>query len=63
MLFDDGSFLERFARAGAAGFDAVEYLFPYAYDRRALSERLAGGAPFALVLADVDDLKLLNDSE
>jgi diguanylate cyclase (GGDEF)-like protein len=29
----------------------------------ALSERLAEGTPFALMLADVDDLKLINDSE
>jgi hydroxypyruvate isomerase len=42
MLFDDAPFLDRFARAGAAGFDAVEYLFPYDHDvthlRRALNE-------------------------
>ncbi len=28
-----------------------------------LTERLAAGEPFALVLADVDDLKLVNDSQ
>lgn len=42
MLFDDVPFPERFARAAAAGFDAVEYLFPYEHDpaelRRLLDE-------------------------
>ena len=28
MLFTEVPFLERFERAGAAGFRAVEYLFP-----------------------------------
>src|SRR3954463_4998948 len=28
-----------------------------------VTERLAGGEPFTLVLADVDDLKIVNDSE
>jgi len=41
MLFTEIDFLDRFAAAANAGFTAVEYLFPYAYDRRALSERLA----------------------
>ena len=31
MLFNEVDFLERFAVAARAGFDAVEYLFPYAY--------------------------------
>ena len=29
MLFNDAPFLDRFDRAGAAGFQAVEFLFPY----------------------------------
>ena len=29
MLFTEAPFLERFARARASGFDAVEFLFPY----------------------------------
>jgi len=41
MLFTEIDFLDRFAAAANAGFTGVEYLFPYAYDRRALSERLA----------------------
>ena len=31
MLFTEHPFLERFAAARAAGFDAVEFLFPYAW--------------------------------
>jgi hydroxypyruvate isomerase len=31
MLFVDTPFLDRFARARQAGFEAVEFLFPYAY--------------------------------
>jgi hydroxypyruvate isomerase len=42
MLFDDAPFVERFTRAASAGFDAVEYLFPYDHDaadlRRTLDE-------------------------
>ncbi len=32
MLFTELDFLERFGAAREAGFDAVEFLFPYAYD-------------------------------
>jgi hydroxypyruvate isomerase len=38
MLFTELPFLERFAAAHAAGFDSVEYLFPYPYPK----EELAG---------------------
>lgn len=31
MLFTEVPFMERFSAAKAAGFDAVEYLFPYAF--------------------------------
>jgi hydroxypyruvate isomerase len=31
MMFTDEPFLNRFARAAGAGFDAVEFLFPYDY--------------------------------
>lgn len=37
MLFNEVPFLERFAAARAAGFEAVEYLFPYAYDKNELA--------------------------
>lgn len=40
MLFNEVDFLDRFAAAAAAGFRGVEYLFPYAYDKEALAERL-----------------------
>lgn len=39
-LFTEQGFLERFAAARQAGFDAVEFLFPYAYDPDQLNERL-----------------------
>jgi hydroxypyruvate isomerase len=32
MLFTEAPFLERFALAKAGGFEAVEFLFPYAFD-------------------------------
>lgn len=41
MLFGEADFLDRFALARQAGFSAVEYLFPYAYDAHDLAERLA----------------------
>jgi len=41
MMFGEWEFLDRFAAAAACGFRAVEYLFPYAYDRTDLQARLA----------------------
>jgi hydroxypyruvate isomerase len=40
MLFTEVPFLERFARAAAAGFPAVEFLFPYPYPVEVLREAL-----------------------
>ena len=40
MLFTELPFLDRFAAAKAAGFSAVEYLFPYEYPREELARRL-----------------------
>ncbi|MFB9289937.1 2-oxo-tetronate isomerase [Pseudoduganella plicata] len=40
MLFTEHSFLDRFAAARAAGFDAVEFLFPYAYEPDEIARRL-----------------------
>jgi hydroxypyruvate isomerase len=40
MMFNEVDFLDRFAAAGRAGFDAVEYLFPYAFDGADLARRL-----------------------
>jgi hydroxypyruvate isomerase len=41
LLFNEVSFLERFAQARAAGFDAVEFLFPYAFEPEQIAQRLA----------------------
>ena len=40
MLFGEVDFLERFGAAAVAGFTAVEYLFPYAYEPQALKAKL-----------------------
>ena len=40
MLYNEHAFLDRFAAAAADGFDAVEYLFPYAFDRSEIAARL-----------------------
>ena len=34
MLFTELPFLDRFAAAAAAGFKAVEYMFPYDFDKQ-----------------------------
>ncbi|ATQ78181.1 hydroxypyruvate isomerase [Massilia violaceinigra] len=41
LMFTEVSFLDRFAAARANGFDAVEFLFPYAYEADQIAERLA----------------------
>jgi hydroxypyruvate isomerase len=40
MLFNEAPFLDRFAAAARAGFDAVEFLFPYPFAVSELAERL-----------------------
>lgn len=40
MLFTEVPFLERFAAARSAGFDAVEFLFPYEWPADELARRL-----------------------
>lgn len=40
MLFTEVPFLDRFARAARAGFEAVEFLFPYPYSIGELKDRL-----------------------
>jgi len=42
MLFNELPFLDRFEAAARAGFQAVEFLFPYAYPVAELRARLAG---------------------
>ncbi len=40
MMFNEVDFLDRFAAAKACGFEAVEFLFPYAYTPEQLAEKL-----------------------
>ena len=40
MLFNEVSFLERFALAKSSGFNAVEFLFPYSFDVEAIKSAL-----------------------
>ena len=40
MLFNEVEFLDRFAAAKQAGFQGVEYLFPYAYEKDQLTDLL-----------------------
>ena len=40
MLYNEVDFLERFDAAAKSGFTGVEYLFPYAYPKEELVERL-----------------------
>jgi hydroxypyruvate isomerase len=40
MMFTEVEFLDRFARAAAAGFEAVEFLFPYRYKPEEVAQRL-----------------------
>lgn len=40
MLFTEHPFLDRFERAALAGFEAVEFLFPYAHDPTEIRRRL-----------------------
>jgi hydroxypyruvate isomerase len=39
-LFNEHAFLDRFAAAREAGFDAVEFLFPYAFEPEQIARRL-----------------------
>jgi hydroxypyruvate isomerase len=40
LLFTELPFLDRFAAAAAAGFEAVEFLFPYDFPKAEIAERL-----------------------
>jgi hydroxypyruvate isomerase len=40
MLFTELPFMQRFEAAAQAGFEAVEYLFPYPYDKKELAAAL-----------------------
>ena len=41
MMDTEHAFLDRFGAAAADGFRAVEYLFPYAFERAEIAARLA----------------------
>jgi hydroxypyruvate isomerase len=40
MLFNETSFLDRFEKAAKCGFQAVEFLFPYAFSAQEIREKL-----------------------
>ena len=40
MMYADAPFIERFAKAAADGFKAVEFLFPYAFDAKEIKAQL-----------------------
>ena len=40
MMFNEFNFLERFDAAAAAGFEGVEFLFPYEYSSETIKKRL-----------------------
>ena len=40
MLFTEHAFLDRFEQAAKAGFEAVEFLFPYAFEAAEIRQRL-----------------------
>ena len=42
MMFNEHEFLDRFAAARKCGFEAVEFLFPYAFPQKEIAARLAG---------------------
>ncbi len=49
MMFNEHAFLDRFGEAAQAGFTAVEFLFPYAFQPDDISQRLvAHGLTLAL---------------
>jgi hydroxypyruvate isomerase len=40
LMFNEVDFLDRFAAAAKAGFKAVEFLFPYDYDKNVIRQKL-----------------------
>ncbi|EBA2319628.1 hydroxypyruvate isomerase, partial [Salmonella enterica] len=41
MMFTEAPFIERFAAAAAAGFQAVEFLFPYGFAASEIKAQLS----------------------
>src|SRR5919199_4935381 len=57
ILFGDAPFLERFARAAAAGFRAVEFWWPAGEDPRAVADAVAAaGLEVPLFNFDAGDM-------
>ena len=42
MLFTEAPFLERFKAAEQAGFNAVEFMFPYEFSKGGVADGLEG---------------------
>ena len=72
MMFTEVPFIERFAAARKAGFDAVEFLFPYNYSTLQIQKQLeqnhltlalfiAWGMSMAILLLSNLFLRLLGD--
>ena len=47
MLWNELDFMDRFAAAAKAGFNGVEYLFPYDHDKNRSPEQLQAARPHA----------------
>ena len=52
MLYNEVPFMERFDKAGAAGFKAVEFLYPYAFSAADIKAKLDSNG-LALVLHNI----------
>ena len=56
FMFNELEFLDRFAAAKRAGFDAVEFHYPYAFDRKTVREALdSAGVKAVLINIPVGD--------
>ena len=51
MLFNEVPFMERFEKAAKSGFQAVEFLFPYAFSAEDIKQKLGA----------MDDREMLED--
>ena len=49
MLFNEYKFLARFERAAAAGFKAIEYMFPYDWEKEQLVEAIESNGLFQVL--------------
>ena len=53
MLFTELPFLQRFEAAAKAGFEAVEYLFPYPFEKKDLTAALRANGLVQLSLIHI----------